>query len=166
MSRVWKWILGIGGVLLLCAVLGSVAGFFALRSGALGSGRLLGRAQSADGPEMWRMPMYRDFGGPDERYGPQGARPEGYPPHMQMYRGFGSVRFGIGRMILGGVLRPLLTLAVLALVGVGGYLLGRNSRSRTAPPAVEPPPAPVSAEPGDGMPGPEESTSEEPARPS
>jgi hypothetical protein len=130
---IWKWVLGIVVVLLVCAVLGGVGFFF-----ARGSGANLVRAMPVPGRGSWSMPMHPGFHGPNggqQDFGP------GMYGHMRMHGYGGFFPFGMGFMMLGGLFRLLIPLVLIALVGVGAYLLGRNSaRPATVSPAAPPPP--------------------------
>jgi len=140
MKSIWKWILGIVAVLVLCAALGGL-GFIFTRSYGFGLARAPIAAQS--GPangfngDRWRMPMHRGFIGP------------GGFGHMGMRGGYGFTPFGMGFTLLAGFFRLLIPLALIALVALGGYALGRRSSTRAPAPASVPPPESPAAPPAE-----------------
>jgi hypothetical protein len=152
MRSVWKWILGILAVLIVCAALGGLGFFFARGRGA----DFVSAAPVPGNPDTWRMPMHRGFNAPQ---GGQDFGPGGYG-HMRMHRGYGFFPFAMPFMMLGGLFRLLIPLALVVLVGVGAYLLGRNSARRAvlSPAAPPPPEAPLQRPP----PPPAERAGEEP----
>jgi hypothetical protein len=135
MKSVWKWILGIVIVLILCAAVGGGIFAFSHRF-ALGGPEI--RANQADN-YAWSMPMHRGFVGPNDRYHQREFGP-GMVPHMGAWGGRGMMPFGGGFMLFGGLIRLFFVLAILGLVGFGAYRLGKQAGVRTAAAPVAPPP--------------------------
>ena len=143
MKSVWKWILGIVIVLILCAAVGG--GIFAVSHRfALGAVPEI-RANQAD-DYAWSMPMHRGFVGPDDRYHQREFGP-GMVPHMGAWGARGMMPFGGGFMLFGGLIRLFFVLAILGLVGFVAYRLGKQAGGRTtaAPAAAAPPVSPPAA---------------------
>jgi len=147
MKKVWKWILGILGVLVLVGALFAV-GFF-WRGGHNDSmGGFQDRYQrggppaTADQPQGWQHPPVGECSGYGPTYDHDGFRPMmgergGYGPMMGgYYPGFG------GGFFLGGLLHLIVFLGLL----YGAYWLGRRNARITLDPkpvkAVAAPPAP------------------------
>ena len=138
MKRLWKWVLGVALVLLLCAAAGGT--FFALRHGFVARQVPLVRGDQP-GEYGWDMPRHHQFYGPDMRqrdFGP------GAYPHMGMPHRYGPKRFGGPFMFVGGLVRLLVPLVIFGFVAFGAYQLGKQAGMRTAPPSVAaaPPAAP------------------------
>ncbi len=130
MKNVWKWILGIVVVLLVVGVIVAVP--YIMHS-VWGTSYGPGMMQGFEG-RSWRMPMH-DFGGRGfDQFGP-----------MMGGRGFGGVSlfFG-GFMLLGGLLRLLVPLGVVALIVWFAYQQGKKAgfKSASAPAPVPEEPAP------------------------
>lgn len=140
MSRVWKWIFGILGVLIVLSLL--AGGAFMWRNQGLYMGA------RASGPWALDRP-----GLPDEQGTPRGY--EGYRGyHMDEWGGrmpmmgygygyspYGYGHMGIGFMPFGGVFHLLFPLGLLALVAYIFYQMGKRAGSAAAP-AASPTPMP------------------------
>lgn len=128
MKNIWKWIIGI--VLVVVVVAGLAGAIFVVHNRmaarfAIQQERI---AQGTPGPEKgpitgqgfpgWHQPGREPMGG----FGPF-HHGYGYGD-SQFHRG--RLPFGPGFMILGGLMR-LVPLALLALLVVGAYLLGRRA---------------------------------------
>ena len=134
MSKTWKWILGIVLGLVVLAGLGfAVAGF-------LGFGHLSFRV----GPAYYGHPMMDEYGFGNR--GPlEGFREFRHP--MMGGRGFGSYGYlGLPFLFIGGLMRLVLPLGVLALVAYFSYRAGKHAGMNAALTAPEAKPA-VEAEP-------------------
>ena len=143
MKSVWKWIIGIVLVVILCAAVGG--GFFVFQHRyAVGLAPEIRADQS--GEYAWRMPMHREFAGPDAPDHQRAFGP-GMSPHMGIWAGRGMMPFGGGFMLFGGLIRLLILLGILGLVGFVAYRLGKQAGVRTAvPSAAAPPPPPAAPE--------------------
>jgi hypothetical protein len=146
MSKAWKWILGVLAVLVIVGVVAAV--FVWWNHAPLGVRRTAALPQASGTPAP--NTPYRQ-GQPGMPYGFNENRPNhmnGWDfrgPMMQgrgfrQFGGFGP--FGVGFFILGGLLRLIIPLAILALVAFLFYRLGRsagasagNSASAPATPA-------------------------------
>jgi hypothetical protein len=138
MKSVWKWVLGIVIVLILCAAVGGGLFAFSHRF-AVGAVPAIRANQAKD--YAWSMPMHRDFVGPAAPYHQREFGP-GMVPHMGVWGGRGMMPFGGGFMIFGGLIRLFVLVAILGLVGFAAYRLGKQAGVRNAPsPAAAPPPA-------------------------
>jgi len=118
MSKTWKWIIGIVVGLVILAGIGFVAASY------FGFGHMT----------YYGHPMMDDFG-----YGNRVPR-GGYQNFRQpMMGGRGFYPLG-GLFFLGGLLRLIIPLAVLALVGYFSYRAGKKAGMNTGPavPAVTP----------------------------
>lgn len=132
MKNLWKWILGI---LIGLLVLGAIfAAPFVLRSafgGNFGPGvyqpswrmpmhPFEGRGFDRQG---WRMPMHPFEGRGFDRFGPMmGGR--GFGGYTPLFAGF---------MLLGGLLRLVISLGILALVAWLAYRQGKKAGMASAP---------------------------------
>jgi hypothetical protein len=144
MNRVWKWVLGIVLVLILCAAVGGTMFAFGHRYAA--SVAPLGQANQA-GNYAWGMPMHRDFDGPSTPYHQREFGPGMYP-HMGIWGGRGMMPFGGGCMLFGGLIRLFIPLLVLGLVAFAAYQFGKRAVTQpAAAPAAVPPPPPAPAAP-------------------
>ena len=126
MSKTWKWILGIVLGLIVLAGIGFAAAYF------FGFGHMAIRV----GPAFAGRRMMDGYG-----FGDRGFR-------GPMMGGRGFYPLG-GFFLLGGLLRLILPLAVLALVAYFSYRMGKNAGShevRAVQAAPEPEPA-LEAEP-------------------
>ena len=136
MSRTWKWILGITLGLVILVGVGFVAASF------FGYGHMSFRG----GPAFYGRPMMDGYGFSDRS--PLGGYQEFRHP-MMGGRGFGGFGFmSLPFFFLGGLLRLVFPLAVLALEAFFSYRAGKQAGMRTAQeaPAPQPPPAPEGAE--------------------
>ena len=118
MSKTWKWILGIVLGLVVLAGMGFAAAYF------FGFGHMAFRA----GPAYSGHPMMDDYG-----FGTRGFR-------QPMVGGRGFYPFG-GFFFLGGLLRLIFPLGILALVGYFSYRAGKKAGMNNATqnvPKVEP----------------------------
>lgn len=125
MSRTWKWILGITlGLVILAGV-----GFIGARYFGFGHMSFWG------GPGFYSHPMMDGYGF-DQR-GPFG-NDQNFRHPMMGGRGLGLLSFPF--LFLGGIIRLLIPLAVVALVAFFSYQAGKQAGVRAAPvpPAVEP----------------------------
>ncbi len=132
MSRTWKWILGILGVLV---VVGLIAGaVFMWRTNGF---RMMTRV---DAPGSFERPAppsqpgapqtYREF----RRYHMEqwgGGMPMMGDGYNYPHRAFGP--FGTGLMLVGGLFHLLVPLGVLALVAYVFYQMGKRAGSRGTP---------------------------------
>jgi hypothetical protein len=132
MSRTWKWILGIVlGLVILAGVGFVVASFFGY-----------GHMSFWGGPAFTSRPMM-DGNRFDER-GPLGGYQDFRHP-MMGGRGFGGYGWiGLPFFFIGGLLRLVFPLALLALVAFFAYRAGKQAGLRAAQVTTtpEPPPAP------------------------
>lgn len=152
MSKTWKWILGVLGVVLVVAVAAAAIFAWMNRSAFLVAYRMnrtLPNSQTAPGtPNAPTAP-----GGQQNPNAPFGFRQyRGYPNQgferrmpMMGGRGFwnfgGMLPFGSGFFFLGGLFRLLIPLVILVLVAILFYQLGRHAGAAAAHAA---PPAPPS----------------------
>jgi hypothetical protein len=149
MKSIWKWILGIVIVLILCAaVVGG--GFFAF-SHRFAVGALPEIRANQANDYAWGMPMHRGFVAPNAPYHQREFGP-GMVPQTGVWGGRGMMPFGGGFMLFGGLIRLFVVLAILGLVGFVAYRLGKQAGLRTTAPSVvappPPPPAPEAPEKG------------------
>ncbi len=156
MSKTWKWILGILAALV---IVGAVAGaVFVWRNHALASVSLratrpqlnIPGAPSAPTVPNGQQGPIKPYGfGNDRRY-PMGGW--GWRGPMMRDRGFSHfgrfMPFGIGFFFLGGLLRLIIPLGVLALVAYVFYQMGRRAGTATAS-SVAPPATPSAPLPGE-----------------
>lgn len=130
MSKTWKWIIGIViGLVILAGV-----GFLAANFFGYGHMSFWGR------PAYYGHPMMNDYG-----FGSRGPIGGYQNFHRPMMGGYGFYPLG-GFFFLGGFLRLVFPLGVLALVGYFSYQAGKKAGMNTALPAPEPEPA-IDAEP-------------------
>ena len=153
MSKVWKWILGVLIVLVVVAVV--VGAVFVVRNNLLfarsisaapvGNGQTRPNIQAtpnapgAQNPNGQRGPA-TPFGFNNHRY-PFGDREWGGPMMGgRGFRGFGGfMPFGMGFFFLGGLVRLIIPLGVLALVAFLFYQMGKKAGvSSVAPPTPVP----------------------------
>jgi hypothetical protein len=146
MRRVWKWVLGIVLVLVLCAAAGGI--FFALNGRYLAQVAPITQAEQRRN-DAWSMPMHRGFDGPIAPYWQRGFG-QGMYPHMGISSGHGFMPFGGGFMLLGGLVRLFIPLVIFGLVAFLAYQLGKQTgaRAATSPAATPPPAAPEATEKG------------------
>lgn len=135
MSKTWKWILGIVlGLVILFGVGFVAANFF-------GFGQMAFRA----GPAISGHPMMDDYGFGNRA--PMGGFERGMP--MQGRRGPGGFGFmSLPFLFVGGLMRLVLALGVLALVVYFSYRAGKKAGMNTGLPAPEAE-AVIEAEPGE-----------------
>ena len=145
MSRTLKWVLGIVAVLVVVAVIAGGVWFVQNRAQMMASFRPTIQQQQPNLPN--------NQGGPNGQtlpFGPRGFgnnrnRPEyGFRgPMMGMGRGgrFGFTPFGMGFFFVRGFFRLLLPIALLAIVALVFYQLGRRAGPRVVAAAPVPPPA-------------------------
>jgi len=150
MSRTLKWVLGIVAVLVVIAIVAGGVWVLQNRSQIMANVRpnaSLPNAQgNPGGPNGQNLPF-----GP-RGFGNNGNRPlNGYgfrTPMMGRGYGFRYGPFGMGLFFLGGFLRLIIPLGLLALVAFVFYQLGKRSGlSASTAPRREPVPAP--SEPAD-----------------
>jgi hypothetical protein len=137
MSRTLKWVLGILAVLVLIALVGGVA--WAWQSHALmmtyrpntvqPNNQVKPGAPNGQGFPNGPRGFGNNGNGPNNGFGFRG-------PMMRGMRGFGPFRMGF--FFLGGLLRLIIPLGVLALVAFFFYQLGKRS---VPAPRVEPAPS-------------------------
>jgi hypothetical protein len=133
MSKTWKWILGIFVVLVVAAVV--VGAVFVWRNHAA----------------FVAVPRVRQFG-PNDANGSKGPLP-GWDGHRmpggEGWQSRGFPRFGMGFFLLGGLLRLIFPLGVLALVAYVFYRMGKQAGLSSVHAASTPaaPPAPADAAP-------------------
>ena len=132
MSKTWKWILGIVlGLVILFGVVFVAANFFGF-----------GHMSFRGGPAYFNHPMMDDYGFGNRA--PMG----GYQNFRQpMMGGRGFYPFG-GLFILGGLLRLIFPLGILALVGYFSYRAGKKAGMNAGLAAPEAVPV-IDAEPGE-----------------
>ncbi|HVN14686.1 MAG TPA: hypothetical protein VMT73_03020 [Anaerolineales bacterium] len=161
MKTVWKWILGIFIVLV---VVGAIAGVALLWHNHILAGfpRMNVFVQRQNGPRMnnGQMPNGNNNGrsnnGQQPQFGPYSRGPMmnrgfGFPMMgNRSFMRFGFFPFGMGFMLVGGLLRLILPLVVLALVAYIFYQLGKHAGESRA--AVAAAPAPVVTEPAPAEP--------------
>ena len=124
MSKTWKWILGITlGLVILFGVGFVAANFFGF-----------GHMSFRGGPEYYGHPMMDDYGFGNR--GPMGGY-QNFRHPMMGGRGFYPLG---GFFLLGGLLRLIFPLGVLALVAYFSYKAGKKAGMTTAQntPKVEP----------------------------
>ncbi len=159
MSKTWKWILGILAALVIVGVV--VGAVFVWRNHALATMSLRAARPQANVPGAPSAPN-----GPQLPYGQQGPlKPNGldndrrYPMGGWSWRGpmtrdrgfshFGRfMPFGMGFFFLGGLLRLIVPLGVLALVAYVFYQMGKRAGMATASSAA-PPATPSAPLPGE-----------------
>jgi hypothetical protein len=154
MKNIWKWILGVVLVLVVVAGLVGVTFVIQTRLGANFTQRAFPAAQAIAPNSDGKTPAVQgqapaQYPGPDFRNGRSpmrgGFRGERQPMMGGRGAGFlpfhGGMPFGLGFMILGGLMR-LIPLVLLGLLFYFAYWLGK--RSNVVSP-VAAPPAPVSA---------------------
>ena len=129
MSRIWKWILGILGVLI---VVGLVAGaVFMWRNGGMYAGVRPYREVAPNGP--WAQPLP---GSPDRFEGYRGYHMRGWDEHMPMmgygYRPYAYGPLGTGFMFFCGLFHLLRPLGLLALVAYAFYRMGHRAGMNSA----------------------------------
>jgi hypothetical protein len=147
MSRTLKWVLGILAVLVVLAVVGGVV--WAWQNRAL----MMSYRPSAVQPNNQGVPNVPN--GQNSPFGPRGFGRNGFGPMngfgfrgpmMRGMRGmWGFGPFGMGFFYLGGLLRLILPLGILALVAFLFYQLGRRSGLASPPVSRAAPVAPQSA---------------------
>lgn len=127
MKNIWKWILGIlVGLLVISAI---VAVPFILHN-TFGADLAPGFDR-----QSWRMPMH-DFGERGfDRFAPMMGGRGGYGGFSPLFAGF---------MLLGGLLRLLVPLGIVALIAWLAYQQGKKAGMKSSTPAA---PAPVSEPP-------------------
>jgi hypothetical protein len=146
MKRAWKWILGVLGVILLCVLVAGIG--FLFTRGHANVIAALQQPNSAAGPSNpWRMPLHRQFTVPGAPDGQRNFGPGMYPRRLGARGGFRPSPFGLPFMLVGGFVRIAFPLALIALVGVGAYFLGRNAGRRAVPASATPPSPVVEAKP-------------------
>ena len=124
MSRTLKWILGILALLVVVAVVVGAVWVFQSRAQMMVGFRPAIAQPNAQGtPTVPNGPQ--GFG--NNRNRPQYGMPFGGPMMRGRGRGFGFGPFGMGMFFLGGLLRLVIPLAILALVAFLFYQLGRRS---------------------------------------
>jgi hypothetical protein len=142
MSRTLKWVLGIVAVLVIVAVIAGAAWFFVNRGQMMANFR-----PYATQPNQQAVPNnpngQNNQNGPKLPNGQRGFNNNGRNPMGEWgFRGpmmggrgrFSRVGpFGMGFMFLGGLLRWIIPLGILALVAFLFYQLGKRSRSVVAP---------------------------------
>lgn len=144
MKKVWKWVIGI--VIVLVIVAAVVGGVFLVlhRFGNIQAvTRSFGPGLQQPGPGFVPGPGNAQPGGPQQY---RGMRPYGQVGPGMYMRGRGMMGFG-GFNILGGIVRGLLTLGLLALTVLGVVWLVTTLRRPMAPVAAAAPiapPAPMS----------------------
>ncbi len=165
MSKTWKWILGILAVLIVVAVV--VAGVFVWRNQTAMMAKVrtapFSQRPVAPNPNGQATPVPNSPNGATRPYGfngPYGFRNNNRGPMggwgergpMMGGRGysqfggfmpFGMMPFGMGFFFLGGLLRLIIPLGILALVAFLFYQLGKRAGAS----AVHAAPAPVPAAP-------------------
>lgn len=134
MSRVWKWIFGILGVLIVVGLL--AGGAFMMTNRSLYMGARLSEPRSFERPGL-----------PDEQGAPGGY--EGYRGyHMHEWGGgmpmmgygygyspYAYGHMGYGFMPFGGLFHLLLPVGLLVLVAYIFYRMGKRAGSAASPPA-------------------------------
>jgi hypothetical protein len=158
MSKVWKWILGILIVLVVAAVV--VGGIFLVRNRFLltSSIRAMPFGNGQTRPNLQATPNAQGTPNPNGQKGqvmPYGFNNRRFPMDGQGFRGpmmggrgfwgFGRfMPFGMGLFFIGGFLRLILPLGVLALVAFLFYQMGKRAGSSSVPskPSVPSEPAP------------------------
>lgn len=127
MKNIWKWILGVLVVLLVVSAIVAVP--FILHN-TFGADLAPGFDR-----QSWRMPMH-DFGGRGfDRFGPPMMGGRGYSGFSPLFAGF---------MLLGGLLRLLVPLGIVALIAWLAYQQGKKAAMKAHPAAA---PAPASEPP-------------------
>lgn len=150
MSRAWKWILGILAILIIVAVVVGGAWLLISRGTRIAAVRPYAaqpNPQTAPfGPNGQYFPNGRQGFGNDGRspFGNNGFRG---PMMGNRFMGFGP--FGVGFFLLGGLLRLIVPLGLLALVAIIFYQLGKRAGVSGA---VRREPAPVTPTPPDQTP--------------
>lgn len=120
MSKTWKWILGITLGLVVLAGVGFLAANF------FGYGPISFRG----GPAFYGRPMMDGYGFSDR--GPLGGY-QNFRHPMMGGRGFGGYGFiSLPFMFIGGLLRLIFPLAVLALVAYFSYRAGKQAGMKAA----------------------------------
>ncbi|HEY5901572.1 MAG TPA: hypothetical protein VIU38_05680 [Anaerolineales bacterium] len=131
MSRAWKWVLGILGVLIVVGLVAGAAFMWRNHVAWWGPGGMMQTAPYGTAPQQapgapdgygdyyryhmgdraWRMPMmyYHGYGGP-----------------------YGAGSFGVGFMILAALCRLLIPLGLLALVAYVFYGMGKRAGATSA----------------------------------
>lgn len=145
MSRAWKWILGIVGVLIILAVVAGGVWLLANRASRIAAVRPFAAQpnnQTAPfGPNGQYFPNGRRGFGNDGR-GPFGGNGFRGPMMGNRFLGFGP--FGMGMFFLGGLLRLIVPLGLFVLVAFIFYQLGKragvSSTARSQPAPVTPTP--------------------------
>lgn len=127
MKNIWKWILGI---LVIVLVVGAVLAVPFIWRNAVGSNFGPGFDRQA-----WRMPMHDFDGRGFDRFGPMMGGRGGYSGFSPLFAGF---------MLLGGLLRLLVPLGIVALVAWFAYQQGKKAGMKSSAPAA---PAPASESP-------------------
>lgn len=138
MKTVWKWILGIFIVLVAAGVI--VCAVFAWRNQAMTAFVHRPQPFSQQQPGPFNLPNHKltpnNNGSPFYR-GPMMGRHE--------FMRFGFFPFGMGFFMIGGLLRWILPLGILALVAFLFYQMGKRAGARQAVTAAAP--AVVASEP-------------------
>jgi hypothetical protein len=142
MSRTWKWILGIFAVLVVVGLVAGCAFMWRNHTAWWGSRPMMYSAPASPRSEQGQVAPYGENGYRRYRMDDWGRMP------MMGNRGFPGAYafgpFGMGFMIVAGLLRLVLPLGVLALVAYIFYRMGRHAgaASGAAPrPDVKPLPA-------------------------
>lgn len=127
MKSIWKWILGIAGIVVVLAALVAAGYFWQRNTGYAFEARQAPFERGIPGP------MHRGY----EAYGPMmGGR--GFDRYHAPMMGGGSYDYGLpfggGFFLLGGLMR-LIPLAVVALLVFAAYQMGRQAGMNTRAPA-------------------------------
>jgi hypothetical protein len=145
MSTVWRWILGVLAALIIIGVVAAAVFVWwnhsplTLRGNAVlpqmngtpAPGTPNGQQQRPGMPYGFDNNRRYHMGGWGLRGPMMGGRGFG------RFGGFGA--FGLGMIFLGGLLRLVIPLAILALVAVLFYQIGKRSGGSTNPPPSSPP---------------------------
>ncbi len=144
MKTVWKWVLGIA---ILLAVVGVIAG-----AAFLWRGHMLTAYFRGPQPFTQRQngPFHQPYNSPSPNpnrdgpfyHGPMMHRNFGFPMMGgREFMRFGFFPFGMGFLMIDGLLRWFLPLVVLVLVAILFYQLGKHAGASGAMASI--PPAPV-----------------------
>lgn len=131
MKNIWKWILGILIVLIVVAAFAALPYLLHTAFGMPYGGPAVAQGFER---QAWRMPMHDFDGRSFDRFGPMmGGR--GYSGFNPLFAGF---------MLLGGLLRLVVPLGIVALIAWLAYQQGKKVGMKSTAPAA---PAPVSESP-------------------
>lgn len=147
MSRAWKWILGILGVLIIVAVVAGGAWLWANRGARFAAVRPY--TAQPNSPTAPFGPNGQYFQNGPRGFGNDGHYPYGFRGPMMGNRFMRFGPFGMGIFFLGGLLRLIVPLGLLVLVAILFYQFGKRAGLSSA---ARREPAPVTSAPSNQNP--------------